>query len=204
MTYPTKENVLGSRFFYNEEAKCMFVCYQPKRNKTVSLLSSLHARPEISRGEKKKPEVIRFYNENKVGVDVFDQMARLYSCHSASRRWPLAVWSNILDIAGINAHVIYNKCAGSTSVSRRAFLTKLISGLVGNEVAPTSSSVSSPPSSSSPPSHGFPGNSRKRRKCRFPLCSNMTLSLCENCKRPTCGSCSKEDSKIIYVTCKNC
>ena len=197
MTDPQKGNVLGSRFFCNEESKCLFVCYQAKKNKTVSLLSSLHVRPEISSGEKKKPEIIRFYNQHKVGVDVFDQMSRLYSCHSASRRWPLAVWANMLDIAGINAHVIYNQCAGSTPVSRRVFLTKLIHDLIGHQAAPTSNSSQST-------SHGLPESSRKRRKCRSLQCPNMTLSLCERCKRPTCGNCSKDHSKITYVTGKNC
>ena len=59
--------------------------------------------------EKKKPEMILFYNASKVGVDCFDQMARLYTTRSASRRWPVAVWGNILDIAAINSYVLYKK-----------------------------------------------------------------------------------------------
>ena len=59
--------------------------------------------------EKKKPELILFYNENKIGVDCFDQMTHLYTKKSASRRWPVAVWDNILDIANINFYVFYKK-----------------------------------------------------------------------------------------------
>ena len=53
--------------------------------------------------------MILFYNANKVGVDCFDRMARLYTTRSASRRWPVAVWGNILDIAAINSYVLYKK-----------------------------------------------------------------------------------------------
>ena len=59
--------------------------------------------------EKKKPELILFYNANKVGVDCFDQMACLCTTRSASQIWPVAVWGNILDIAAINSYVSYKK-----------------------------------------------------------------------------------------------
>ena len=39
-----KENVLKSSFFYNTEVKCFFVKYQPKKNKSVCLLSSMHSK----------------------------------------------------------------------------------------------------------------------------------------------------------------
>ena len=85
MTAPQKGNVCGSQFFFNEDAKCLFVCYKPKTNKTVSLLSSMHTNTEICDGQKAKPEILNFYNKNKGEVDVFDQMSRKFSCHSASR-----------------------------------------------------------------------------------------------------------------------
>ena len=120
MTAPQKGNVCGSQFFFNEDAKCLFVCYQPKTNKTVSLLSSMHTNTEICDGQKAKPEILNFYNKNKGEVDVFDQMSRKYSCHSASRRSPLAVWANILDISAINANVVFTKSM-QRSMSRPNF-----------------------------------------------------------------------------------
>ena len=86
----------------------------------------MHSTPDVdTTTAAKKPCVIGFYNENKVGVDCFDQMARLYSTRSASRRWPLAVWGNILDIAAINACAIFIKSTG-TQISRRDFILELI------------------------------------------------------------------------------
>ena len=59
--------------------------------------------------EKKKPETIEFCSKTKCGVDVADQMARLYSVKADTHRWPVAVFYKILDLAGINAFVLYKK-----------------------------------------------------------------------------------------------
>ena len=91
----------------NERSKAVFVNYQTEKNKSVCLLSTMHRLPAVEEGGLKKPTMILFYNKNKVGVDSVDQMLRLYSTHSVSRRWPLAVWSNTLDISVINARVLY-------------------------------------------------------------------------------------------------
>ena len=45
---------------------------------------------------KRRPEAILFYNETKRGVDTADEMLRGYSTKSASRRWPLAAFFNLL------------------------------------------------------------------------------------------------------------
>ena len=41
--------------------------------------------------------------------DVADQMARQYLVKAGTRWWPIAVFHNILDLAGINAFVLYKK-----------------------------------------------------------------------------------------------
>ena len=63
----------------------MLVNYQCKQKKNVNLLSAMHNSPGTDAIEK-KPLVVQFYNQNKVGVDVFDQMARKYTTHAATRR----------------------------------------------------------------------------------------------------------------------
>ena len=80
--------------------------------------------------EKKKPEMILFYNANKVGVDCFDQMARLCTARSASQRWPVAVWSNILEIAAINSYVLHKRVT-SNRITRRQFILMLVENLLG-------------------------------------------------------------------------
>ena len=63
-----------------------------------------------------------------MGVDVADQMARQYSVKAGTRRWPVAVFYNILDLAGTNAFVIYKKI-NRCKVLRRDFLFKFATEL---------------------------------------------------------------------------
>ena len=116
----------SSKFFWHKNSGAMLVRYQPKPKKTVCLFSTMHSTPDVdTTTAAKKPSVISFYNENKVGLDCFDQMARLYATRSASRRWPLAVWNNILDIAAINACAIYTKLTVIQLSPRNSYLSLL-------------------------------------------------------------------------------
>ena len=67
---------------------------------------------------KKKPDTVLFYNTNKVDVDVLDFMCRQLSTRAACRRWLLVVFCNILDLAGVNAFVLFRKSTGRR-ISRR-------------------------------------------------------------------------------------
>ena len=83
--------------------------YQCKPKKNLCVLSFLHLSVELGESEKKKQEKMEFYNKSKCGVDLADQMARQYSIKAGTRWWPIAVFHNILDLAGINAFVLYKK-----------------------------------------------------------------------------------------------
>lgn len=84
------------------------VSYVTKPKKIVVLLSSLHHEFEIAGEDNKfKPEIILSYNATKSGVDVLDKLIREYSCKRATRRWPLRLFLNFLDIACYNAFVIW-------------------------------------------------------------------------------------------------
>lgn len=191
MTDPQRGCVNSSKFFWHKKSGAMLVRYQPKAKKTVCLLSTMHSTPDVdTTTAAKKPFVIRFYNENKVGVDCFDQMARLYSTRSASRRWPLAVWGNMLDIAAINACAIYKKATGN-QISRRKFILELIEHLRHKQQQNfTPIALTSVP--------------RKRRKCYKTGCNNATTFICSQCQNPTCGKCSQDNSKIVFVKCNGC
>nr|XP_024654867.1 uncharacterized protein LOC112430683 [Maylandia zebra] len=81
--------------------------YAPKKTKTVCVLSSMHQDVMIGDGRKRKPNTITDYNHMKCGVDVLDQMAWMYSVRAATRRWPVAVFYNMLDLAAVNAYILY-------------------------------------------------------------------------------------------------
>lgn len=64
------------------------------------------------------------YNETKYGVDIVDEMARKYSGKARARRWPVHTFYNLLDLAGINAWIIYREVT-KDKITRREFLLKL-------------------------------------------------------------------------------
>ena len=87
MTQPMRNELYSSHFWWPEGSNAMFVKYQPKRSKSVCLLSTIHYAPDMDNySTKKMPNIILFYGRNKVGVDCFDQMTRLYTTRAASRR----------------------------------------------------------------------------------------------------------------------
>ena len=82
----------------------------------------------LGESKKKKQETAEFYNKTKCGVYVADQMARQYLVKADTCRWPVAIFYNILDLAGINAFALYKKRTGDKA-SRRDLLFRLAAGL---------------------------------------------------------------------------
>ena len=77
------------------------------------MLSSMHQTVFVDQLHPKKlPETVKSYNASKGDVDVLDQMVHYYTCKSATRRWPVAVFFNIIDCACINSYVIYSEVTG--------------------------------------------------------------------------------------------
>lgn len=99
--------------------------YQSKPNKNVVILSTMHPTILIGTDAKRKPESVTDYNSTKWGVDILDQMARYHTVKVATRRWPVAVFYNMLDLAAINAYVLYKQCMNNPRLTRRKFLTDL-------------------------------------------------------------------------------
>lgn len=79
-------------------------------------------------GELQKPSVITFYNLTKGGVDVVDRMKAEYSVTRFSNRWPFTVFCSLLNIAGINSHIIYYSNT-DIKMTRRRYLTELAKAL---------------------------------------------------------------------------
>ena len=79
-------------------SNCSLTVHKAKKKKIVCILSSTHKHVKVDESHKKKlPETVQYYKKSKVGVDVLNQMARYHTCKSSSRRWPVAVFFNILD-----------------------------------------------------------------------------------------------------------
>lgn len=189
-----------------EHNGCTLTVYQGKVNKNVLILSTMHSSVDIGEDKKKLPETVSFYNSSKYGVDVADQMSRHYSTKAASRRWPLQVFYNILDLAGINSWVLYRKCTGA-NISRRNFILKLAEELREGHLRKKQEAVAV----HATPAFEGDGNTetettecRKRRQCQVFKCNgNKTLEVCGVCKKFVCGKCTaKVIKKSVCVNCK--
>ena len=125
-------------------------------------------------------------------------MARLYSTKVSSRRWPLQMFYNVLDLAGINAHIVYKEVTGK-KVSRREFILHLVEELQMKDTAEervihedTSNAASSSPKT-------------KRQWCKINCTRQnrrLTNKICANCKRFVCTSCTA--TIRTEIICKKC
>ena len=73
---------------------------------------SMHSVIQTENTTKRKPNTVMLYNTTKCGVDVMDQMVRQNTVRTGTRRWPVAVFYNMIDMAALNAHVLYQACTG--------------------------------------------------------------------------------------------
>ena len=169
-----KDKPLFTSLIYRSHNDITLTAYKVKNSKSVYLLSTLHKIVLIDAEQwKQLPETVKCYNSNKTGVDTLDQMARYHTAKSATRRWPMAVFFNCLDLATINAWVLFRKVTGST-ISQRDFLLQLISSLCDFNVVPAQ-----------PP---LPPNAKvwlnKRRQCQIGKkhCENKSSAICHYCK----------------------
>ena len=84
--------------------------------------------------QKKKPEMIQYYNATKGGVDTMDQMVSNYSCKRRTSRWPMVLWYNMLDVATLNAYTYFTAqhpdYMGGVNHARRLFIKELSKELV--------------------------------------------------------------------------
>lgn len=122
----------GTRALYSSmfgfRQNVMLVSYVARKNKVVNLLSSRHRIMAVD-GIKQKPEVVQYYNKTKIGVDIMDQKVANYSSKRKSRRWPMVIWANIVDVAALNAQIIFHlsnpNVNNHRSDKRRLFLIDL-------------------------------------------------------------------------------
>ena len=100
---------------------CTLTVYQAKTTKNVQLLSTLHTTVDTGDDRKSKPETVKFYKSTILRIDVLDQMARKYTVNAASCSWPVEFFYNILDLAAINALILYKLVTGSKILRQGIF-----------------------------------------------------------------------------------
>ena len=165
--------------------------YKSKPKIKVLLLSTRHTGVQIEDNHKRLPETISYYNKTKFGVDVVDQMTRKYSVKAGNFRWPLQIFFNILDLAAINAWILYKQCTGDT-ISRKQYMFSLAEEL-GAENKENTCEQSDASSSSI--------ILQERKSCQVGYCNkNKSSNYCISCKKMVCGKCTGK----VQHTCKKC
>ncbi len=168
------------------------------------VFSTMHYDDKIdpSTGDMLKPEIITFYNVNKGGVDVVDELKMLYSTARFSCRWSLTVFFGIMNIGPINAQIIYHKNT-NTVMPRRQFLKCLAFELMkpqllkraecdrlSFELRKMAAKVAGIPEVRREVTEGFCAECPRRKnrktkkyckKCEKAVCNEHTVFLCEKC-----------------------
>lgn len=219
--------------FFDDRNGSVLTLYQCKTSKSVVLFStneeSVHIPNNYNKNNKcienikRKPNTILSYNSTKCGVDTVDQMAKLYSVKAPTRRWPIQVWYNIVNLAVINSWILY-KQAKKSNISRHNFIIKLIEEIFSYVKAPwttesprtpNSQLVSSPSLTLQTPrlDRNLSGAKKRRlfedketpKYCQIRKCNNnkcLEDFFCSNCNKASCGKCVSEKVKVFI--CKNC
>ncbi|CAI5692276.1 unnamed protein product [Oreochromis niloticus] len=94
----------------------------------------MHSVVQTDNTTKRKPNTVTLYNTTKYSVDVMDQMVREYTVRRGTRCWPVAVFYNMIDMAALNAHVLYQACTG-TQERRVDFLVEFARELANSHMA---------------------------------------------------------------------
>lgn len=200
-----KKAVCTSLYGYTRDMTLL--SYIPKKNKAVILISSLHHN-EYNDPQTGKPEIIAFYNETKGGVDSLDQKCSVYSSSRRTRRWPLAIFFRLLDIASVNSYIAHQAYRDNEKMLRFEFGKQLGMLLVspqmyrrfdnkhiGRELRLSIKRILKLNEEYAPENH----HSVKRTTCR--RCPSKkerkTTHICIICKTPICLQCTER-------ICKDC
>lgn len=177
------------------------VSYVPKKNKAVVLISSMH-HCKSTDSETGKPEIISFYNQTKGGVDGLDQKCMTFSTSRRTCRWPMAIFFGILNIAGVNSHVLYSAFRDNSSISRFDFLKglsrqlcemylneRLLNTRLPRELRNSIGRILNMPLPS--PVHEVGPTKRKRCSLCPRSSDKKTDVICVNCNRHICVTCRR-------------
>ena len=184
--------------FYENKMGIVLQYFQAKPKKDLVLLSTQHEKIEIDNIS----NINKHYNQNKVGVDCVDMMTREYNVKAPSRRWPIHVFYNIINLTIINSWVIYKEVC-DFEISREQFIIQLIEEIhdLVREQEKSKQSKDINKENEQPRNKRSRSLSENRSKCEIKLCNRNSAShQCSECQKKTCGSCTGE----IKYTCFKC
>lgn len=190
--------------------------YMNKRKKLVTMLSTMHHEVAVDEGEgnDRKPVMVLDYNSTKGAVDSCDERVQTYSCNRKTNRWPLKIFFNCVDLATLNAFILWRtmhpeEYRGKLQ-ARRLFINDLCEELIvpiieARAIIPqlqesvrhaivTSGLVSQASSINEAPASV---NDGKLRRCSICTTRRLVRKVCDACHRPVC-------SDHAFYVCSNC
>ena len=220
MSKSNNREVFSSIFGFSEDFT--LVSYVPKKNYAVNLLSTEHHNASLEDSDRKRPHIILHYNQTKGGVDNADKMTQSYTCARPTRRWPLKMFMDMIDIAALNAFVVWTKTHPQWRThdksKRQYFLRQLSVELARENVFSRKSKPGNLPmyirhgfdmfENSNCMDHHSPAElnvTTKKIQSRCFFCprtkDKKTTTTCYSCKRYICSG-HRKLKKL--VTCRNC
>ncbi|XP_041666997.1 piggyBac transposable element-derived protein 4-like [Cheilinus undulatus] len=205
-----ERQVLSSLFAFT--SKMTAVSYVPKRSRNVLLLSTKHRSAEVSGEQHQKPQIILDYNRCKGAVDNLDKLVALYSSRRMTRRWPMVLFGNMLDVSAYNALVLWLEVNPEwnrgKNFRRRLFLQELGNCLVRPAMArrkrlprtPNTAAMVEAAQRAADQSPSKAEEPRAKRKCR--LCHGKRSVFSRSCSK--CGHAVCKDHTVwICSACTN-
>ena len=113
--------------------------WSTKAKKNVVLISAMHHDATVDpTARKKKTDIVRFYNSTKGAVDALDKMAHTFTTKRVTRRWPMSMWFNTLDLSTVAARIIWSKKFPNDHLAardtRQQFITKIAKQLCRDQL----------------------------------------------------------------------
>ena len=101
-------------FAYNSDngKDKMLISYIDKKKsgkKNILALTTMYDTVRVSKDQRKKPDVLVFYDKTKGGVDVVDYVSSFISTRFKTRRWPMNAFAFALDTARTNARTVFDE-----------------------------------------------------------------------------------------------
>lgn len=174
---------------------------------------------------KKKPEIIHHYNQTKAGVDALDQLVANYTCKRMTKRWPVALFSNMIDVSAYNSYVIWTEMNPAWNFNknfrRRLYLVELADQLINEHIlrrkvlphGPSArnlvnniqqqndltgaSQCSKQNTTNTPLSSNLPNKRQRCFFCQHGRNSNKYSTKCDTCKKFIC----KEHMVTLCINC---
>lgn len=203
--------IYSSNFGFNNNLT--LVSYVPKRNNAVILLSTQFNNANISTMEGKQPEIFLHYSKTKIA----DEVTRDYCCMRPTQRWPFRVFMEMLDIASLNAYVLWIEKnpewqKNALRSRRKMFINTLSIELAQGNVQTRKSIVAGYHKQNLDAFDSFLSSTQlkvttapqrifKTGCCRFCKTPRRTRMFCSVCRKPICQAHRFQKTTTVCVSC---